>query len=81
MPKSKVFQKCLKSRRVSKSAQKCQKCPSQAWGLPFKGSLNVCTDFYGDAQHHHRSHTYVYFYSNKAALITNWTSIHTVINS
>ena len=24
-------------------------------------------------QHHHGSHTYVYFYSNEAVLITNWT--------
>ena len=56
-----------------------EKCPSQAWGLPFKGNPNVYTDFYGDVWHHHRSHTYVYFYSsNKAVLITNWTSKHIV---
>ena len=61
MPRSKAFQKCA------------QKCPSQAWALPFKGSPNVYTDFHGDVQHHHGSHTYVYFYSNEAASITNWT--------
>ena len=41
-------------------------------------SANVYTDFYCDVQHHHRSHTYVYFYSNKAVMITHWTFMHSV---
>ena len=75
---------CLKVPKVPRSLKglkSAQECPSQAWGLSFKRQLNVYTDFYGDAQHHHRSHTYLYFHSNKAALIINWTSIHTVFNS
>ena len=52
--------------------------PQPSLGPAFLRQSNVYTDFYGDAQHHHRSHTYVYFYSNKAALLTNWTSKHIV---
>ena len=60
MPKSKAF-------------QKCPEVPKPSLGPAFYRQSNVYTDFHGDVQHHHGSHTYVYFYSNEAALITNWT--------
>ena len=56
-----------------------QECPSLAWVLPFIGSdLFILTDFHGDGQHHHGSHTYVCFYSNKAVKISYWTFMHSV---
>ena len=74
MPKSKTFQTCLQC-----PEEELPKRSAQAkLGACLLKASNVYTDFYGDAQHHHRSHTYVYFYSNKAALITNWTSKHIV---
>ena len=33
----------------------------------------VYTDFHGDVQHHHGSHTYVCFYGNEAVKISYWT--------
>ena len=43
-------------------------------GSSFQRKLPVYTDFHGDVQYHHRSHTYAFVAVNKAVAITHWIS-------
>ena len=43
-------------------------------GSSFQRKLPVYTDFHGDVQYHHRSHTYAFVAVNKVVAITHWIS-------
>ena len=56
-----------------KVSQKVEEVPKLGLGLAFYRQSIVYTDFHGDVQHHHGSHTYVCLFSNKAVKISYWT--------
>ena len=50
-----------------------EEVPKLDLGPAFYRQSFVYTDFHGDVQHHHGSHTCVCFCSNKAVKISYWT--------
>ena len=65
--------KCLNKVDVSQKVEEVMEVPKLGLGPAFYRQSFVYTDFHGDVQHHHGSHTYVCFYSNEAVELTYWT--------
>ena len=70
--------KYLNKVNVSQKVEEVVEVPQLGLGLVFYRQWFVYTDFHGDVQHHHGSHTYVCFYSNKVVKISYWTFTFTL---